>query len=459
MSIVSQQRSIVFGRVASGMLFAAFSFFLGVQPVSADGSGAAVLPAALSDEAAVVGGTDAADPDAGEAKVKKKKKKKKKNDFRVYWKNGLRFRSNDRNFRFKLGGTMQLDAGIVTPSRALQEEFDIDSMGNDVKFRRARFALEGTLYKIFDFKFQYGFVNGDAGVRDMYVALKKVPFLQRIQVGQFKEPFSLERMTSSNNVTFMERSLQSRLEPRRNPGIGAFMHFLDKRMTAAAGAFRITDDLGDTFDSGSPYSLAARVTGLPWYDNKGKHLLHLGLSYAFDFRNGDEIRVRQRPSTQFGPRLVDTGKFITNDITYLDPEIALVVGPFSLQAEYLHAFLNQEYIGDPQFSGWYVETSYFLTGEYRPYNRRLAKFKRLKPIEDFGWGEGSGWGAWQVAARFSQFDLNSGDVEGGRMEDFTFGVNWYLNRSIRVMFNYVYGDRNDRPGSENVYQMRFQTAF
>ena len=80
MSIVSQQRSIVSGRVALGMLFAAFFFFLGVQPVSADASGAAAVPVSLSDEAAIVGGADAAGADAGEAKVKKKKKKKKKKE-------------------------------------------------------------------------------------------------------------------------------------------------------------------------------------------------------------------------------------------------------------------------------------------------------------------------------------------------------------------------------------------
>ncbi len=143
----------------------------------------------------------------------------------------------------------------------------------------------------------------------------------------------------------------------------------------------------------------------------------------------------------------------------MNPEIAWVQGPFSLQAEYLHTFLNQEHIGDPQFAGWYAEASYFLTGEHRPYNRKRAKFSRLKPEKDFRWGEDSGWGAVQVAARISQLDLNSGEIAGGRMQDFTFGVNWYLNPAVRVMFNYVYGDRMDRPGSENVYQMRFQTAF
>ena len=390
---------------------------------------------------------------------KSKSKSKSKRDFRVYWKRGVRFVTEDKKFRFRIGGRMQVDAGITDASGVVQEEFDLNGIESGVRFRRAGLYLEGTLYKNFEFKFQYDFAQGVSDFQDVYVAVKRVPWVQRIQVGHFKEPFSLERMTSSNNITFMERSLQSPFDPSRNTGIGMFMKFFKRRMTLAAGAFRITDGLGDGFGSDSPYSLAARVTGLPFYEDKGKFLVHLGLSYAFDFRSGDEIRFRQRPSTGFGPRLVDTEKFVTNDITYIDPEVAVVVGPFSMQAEYLQSFLNQEYLDNPEFFGWYVQASYFLTGEHRPYNKTKGAFARLKPHENFGWGEGSGWGAFQVAARLSQLNLTSGDIQGGRLQDVTLGLNWYLNPVVRVMFNYVYGDRMDSAGSENVYQMRFQTAF
>ena len=381
-----------------------------------------------------------------------------KDDFRVYWKQGVRFETPDQEFKFRIGGRMQLDMGILKPSGAIQDEFDMDSFESGVRFRRARIYLSGTLYKDIDFKFQYDFAGGVTGFKDVYVAMNNIPGLQRIQVGHFKEPFSLEQLTSSNDITFMERSLMSPFEAARNTGFGVFMNFLEQRMTFAAGAFRIVDNLGDGFGGESPYSISARVTGLPWYEDDGRQLLHLGFSYAHNFRSNSPVKFRQRPSTGFGPRLIDTGEFLTDDVNYIDPEVALVVGPFSLQAEYLQSFFDSSDISDPEFFGWYAEASYFVTGENRPYNRKKATFTRVQPHHDFGWGEGSGWGAFQVGARLSQLRLSSGDVDGGRLQDLTLGLNWYLNPNARIMFNYVYADR-DPIGSENVYQMRFQLAF
>ena len=143
----------------------------------------------------------------------------------------------------------------------------------------------------------------------------------------------------------------------------------------------------------------------------------------------------------------------------LNPELALVLGPLSLQAEYLQTLAKTPEVSDPEFFGWYVEASYFLTGESRPYDTRKGVFGRIQPKRDFNWGEGSGWGAWQVGARWSQLNLNSGGIGGGRLQDLTLGLNWYLNPVMRVMFNYVYGDRSSPSGSENVYQMRFQIAL
>lgn len=380
-------------------------------------------------------------------------------NFRVYWKDSVRFETKDGDFKFRIGGRMQLDAGITGPSGVIQQEFDVDGVESGVRFRRARLYLSGTFFKDFDFKFQYDFAGGVSGFKDVYIGANSVPFLQRVQVGHFKEPFSLEQIASSNDITFMERSLQSPFEASRNTGVGVFMHFLDKRMMFATGGFRIVDDLGDGFGSDSPYSIAARLTGTPIYEEEGRTLLHLGLSYDHNFLNGEEVRFRQRPSTGFGPRLVNTGDFVTGDINFIDPEVALVLGPFSVQAEYLQSFVDQEELNDPRFFGWYAEVSYFLTGEHRPYSAEKATFTRLKPNENFGWGEGTGWGAFQVGARVSQLNLNSGGIDGGRLQDLTLGLNWYLNPVMRIMFNYVYGDRSSPSGSENVYQMRFQLAF
>lgn len=379
--------------------------------------------------------------------------------FRAYWKRGLRMETSDGNFEMAIGGRMLLDAGIIGPSQVIQDEFDIDSSESGIRFRSARLYLKGTVYENFDFKFQYDFAEGVAGFKDVYIGANNVPFLQRIQIGHFKEPFSLEQLTSRTALTFMERSLQAPFEAARNTGVGVFTTFLDKRMTFAAGAFRIVDDLGDGFGSNFPYSIAARATGLPWYEEDGERLLHIGFSYAFNSYDDEPVRFRQRPSTGFGPRLVDTGEFAMDHFNALNPELALVLGPLSLQAEYLQTLAKTPEVSDPEFFGWYVEASYFLTGESRPYDTRKGVFGRIQPKRDFNWGDGSGWGAWQVGARWSQLNLNSGGIGGGRLQDLTLGLNWYLNPVMRVMFNYVYGDRSSPSGSENVYQMRFQIAL
>ena len=62
----------------------------------------------------------------------------------------------------------------------------------------------------------------------------------------------------------------------------------------------------------------------------------------------------------------------------------------------------------------YAFVSYFLTGENRPYNRKMGVFDRVKPYEDFfrvrtcDGNVGTGHGAWELAYRFSYIDMLDG---------------------------------------------------
>ena len=113
--------------------------------------------------------------------------------------------------------------------------------------------------------------------------------------------------------------------------------------------------------------------------------------------------------------------------------------------------------GDPQFNGFYAFASYFLTGEHRPYSTSSGTFAGIKPKQNFLDGKG-GLGAWEIAARYSQLDLNDEGIDGGKLGDFTFGLNWYLNPNYRVTFNYVFADLKD-VGDTHILGMRFQVAF
>jgi phosphate-selective porin OprO/OprP len=384
-------------------------------------------------------------------------KKEEGSTFRAYWKDSLRFETADGAFKMRIGGRIQLDTAIIKPSGLAQEDLDLDGLESGIEFRRARLYTEGQIYKDFGWKFEYDFA--DSAFKDVFLYARNVPGVQQIKLGHYKEPFSLEELTSDNFTTFMERGLPNVFAPHRRTGVGAHMVFLDQRMTWAAGGYRgDTNNLGFGFGGEQAYDLTTRLTGLPWYDDTG-HLLHLGLSYSHQFRSNFELSYAQRPEAHLAPNFVDTPDFLTDGVDLLNPELALIVGPFSAQAEYIQTFVDTpEGMGDPRFFGWYGFVSYFLTGESRAYNLEDAAFERVKPHDNFGFARGTGWGALEAAARFSQLSLDSGGVSGGRLADTTLGLTWYLNPNMRILANYVYANRTPQ-SSANIYEARFQVDY
>jgi phosphate-selective porin OprO/OprP len=384
-------------------------------------------------------------------------KEKKPDTFRFFWKEGPKFETADGNFKLHLGGRIQNDWAVVQSSEALQDLLDIDAVDTGTEFRRARLELDGDIYRDFYFKFQLDFAGGEVTFKDVYLGAHHVPVVQDVRVGHFKEPFSLEELTSSNYITFMERGLPNVFSPERNTGVAILPNFLDERMTYSLGVFRgETQETGNGFGDPESYDLATRITGLPWYADDGAKLVHLGFSYVRRFLSDSDVRFRQRPESHLAPRFVDTDDFEASSVDVIDPELAVILGPASLQAEYMRNFVNADQVNDPAFDGWYAYLSYFLTGEHRVYKREAAAFDKVKPKRNFNFGPEGGWGAWEVGARLSKVNLDSEDVRGGDLRDATLGVNWYLNPNMRIMANYVHSDRTDTSGGANIWESRFQ---
>jgi phosphate-selective porin OprO/OprP len=382
------------------------------------------------------------------------------NELQVFWKEGIRMESADGAFKLRIGGRLQNDWGVVSPDQDLRETLpDLAGQGSGTNWRRARLQIQGSIYERIGTKLEFDFAGGGANLRDAYIELLKLPYAGTFRVGHFKEPMSLEEMTSDSYTTFIERSVMNAFAPSRNTGFLVQNAPLEQRMTWALGGFRLTDDAtGNGFSDDATYDITGRVTGLPWYENDGEHLLHLGLSATQQFRDGTTARFSQRPEVRLGnPNYVDTGAIPADGAQIVTPELALVYGPFSFQTEYTHAFVDGDFGTDNvDFYGLYAQVSWFLTGEHRPYKTSEGAFDRVSPEENFDLK--GGLGAFEVALRYSRLDLDDEQVEGGMLNDGTIGLNWYLNPNVRTSFNYV-GGRLQDVGWTNQFVARFQIDF
>jgi len=394
------------------------------------------------------------------------------NDWKFKWSNGFKLDRNDGAFKLKFGGRIQNDWAMVDLNEPLENA--IGGEGHGTEIRRARLFFSGTVYDRVIFKAQYDFANtGDdkGDIKDAYIGLTKLGPIDKVLVGHMKESFSLDALTSSKNITFMERALTETFALGRNTGFAVHDKVLDKRILWQAGAFKNSNDAAFGFDDDGMWNLTGRVVGVPLYEDGGEKVVHLGFSYSHQFRGGSDymLRYRRRPESHLAPYMADTGSMIpSNNINLINPEVAVVWGPASFQAEYTRSFVNgDDGMRNTTFWGTYAQLSYFLTGEHRNYKFGSGKFGRVSPNANFNPMKGD-WGAFQVGVRYSYLDLNDEFVRGGKMWDITAAINWHLFPNTRVSLNYVHSeldnrlispDPDDVDGNADIVEARFQLDF
>ncbi len=381
-------------------------------------------------------------------------------DLRVMFKRGLRFESPDGLVKLKIGFRIHNDYIFPIDDDDSRGVVPFDENIRAI-FRRARLYLSGTIYGNLAFKIQMDFTDGDADFKDVFMELKKVLGAFAVRVGQFKEPFGLEELTSSNYITFMERFAGNALAPSRSTGLMAHGTAAENLIAWAAGVFFDSDDYGDRdrpTGVGSEFNFTGRVAATPLYADKGNSVFHIGAAASHRNPNDDMVRYRARPEIRTINRIVDTGTGMAESVSLYNAEAAVVFGPFSAQGEYTHAAVNAQNgsFSDPEFRAFYLMASFFLTGETRPYDMKKKVFSRVQPNANLG--EDGGCGAWEFAARYSNLNLNEQVVQGGELNSVTLGLNWYLNPNTRVMFNYVYANR-DRMDPVQFAGVRFQIDF
>lgn len=390
------------------------------------------------------------------------------------WKNGLKF-ADDSGNEVKIGGRVFADWAWFTED----EDFENTSLlraQDGTEIRQARLFMSGKMHDLISYKVQLDFASSST-FKDVYIGFEDSPlFGIDILVGQFKQPLGLEYIQSSKYITFMERAQLSNYVVNRQSGLFLGKRFFDQRMRVAASVFRNSNGIGESVGDDTT-GFAGRWTGVPWMNDEGS-LLHIGVGGAT--RGADNGRqlfksnfFRTKPEAALQPSYAITRVDSLDRSDFIDFEGAVVLGPFSVQGEYMLMNLTNQAGDDASFTSWYGQASWFLTGESRPYSAKTAVFGRVKPKSNYT--RSGGTGAVELAARFSSTDLNDGRFEGGTLDAITLGANWYLNPNTRLMFNWVRSDgespapatdpgdgsftEQSATGVVNAFMTRFQIDF
>lgn len=364
------------------------------------------------------------------------------------WQGITRFDFYDGMWSLRLGLDLMTDATWVSESRRLEQE--LGPLDNSYDLRRLRLKARGQILRrwLYSLSWDYGL---DRGLKDAYLEGFERLFFNhaRMRLGNQQEPFSLQNMSSLYAIGFMENSLPvAAISPGRNFGAMLFHNEDAVRLRWSAGVFTSSNKSGDN-QSQSDYQFTGRVAWLPVFRQDGRRLVQLGTSISFRNPADGTVQYGARPEARALPFFIETPALGASRNRLVDLEFLLVWDQLWVQSELVDAAPNTTDFGGLSFGGYSMELGWFITGEHRNYYAKDGVIGRLVPSRSF-----KKFGAFEFAFRLSTLDLNSGPVQSGRMEDFTFGLNWYLTQGTRITANYVHSQVIGG-GKANIVMLRY----
>ncbi|MBL4836136.1 MAG: hypothetical protein JKY34_01045 [Kordiimonadaceae bacterium] len=355
------------------------------------------------------------------------KGKKAKKKVRVALKPTPKFKSADGSFVAKFVGFGQMDSVF--------QNNDTVAHPNGTTVRRARLGLAGKAFNVWGYKFLYEFANNNKpSLQDMFITYKGFKNVA-ITLGQAKEPVGLEWQSPSKYWTFMELPVTTSLTPRRS--IGTIMTATFDKLRFTTGLFG--ENANKTRTANEGYSIDIHMAFTPFH-TKTTHL-HGAVHYSY--RVPDDQTNTLKYGGKHETSVTPTASITTGNIGSVDHNILLggemlwVNGPFSVQAEYTQSTVSRDAgFVDEKFQSYYVQGSWFLTGESKNFNPKKYGHGRIAPHAPFKPGK-SDWGALELAFRYGLLDLHDNVITGGSLRRFTGALNWHPNTYTRFSMNYT----------------------
>lgn len=395
-------------------------------------------------------------------------------------KDGFSVSSADGAYRLRVGGLAQLEGKFFIQDEELP-------FANTFSFSKVRPSFEGTVAHHFDYRVILDLVTTPA----MVEALVTANFDPRIKAtaGRFKVPFGLETLQSDAATCMITRGLPSALCPSRDVGLQVGGDLWGGALSYAVGIFNgPVDGASNSTDTNDGKDAFARVYTTPFKSSDQVFLqgLSLGIAGSYGYENdvtnalGTSVTTTNLPSYRtvggntFFSYAAPTGTPIATtaradgERLRFTPQIYWSIASFDMLAEYVattqHIAMSTTADDDITNTAWQVAVGYVITGE-------KASFKGVTPGTSVG---GDGWGAWQLVARYGVLEIDDKAFDNGYASrtasassatNVGVGVNWYLNRNIKLMLNYdqvIFEDGaagNDDRETEQVIQSRIQFSF
>ncbi|SFV53498.1 Phosphate-specific outer membrane porin OprP; Pyrophosphate-specific outer membrane porin OprO [hydrothermal vent metagenome] len=328
------------------------------------------------------------------------------------------------------------------------------------QFRGVQIYHKGSFFgkKLF-YKMGYEFSNITVNhIKDLYLGykgkIKKTKTKYRIKFGNFKVPFSL-----SQSDMFMEGALNNTFIDGRNFGGELLLSqqiargYLNLFTSYYQGS--INDRIHhNQLDKGT---ISARVTYAKAFTKH--HIISFGSGYAKEKFLDGTLKYKQGSESKFMyEQYVSTKIKYVSSVQKNNFEFLYIFSKYCMQAAYTQVAVKNN-LDIYKYDGYYIEGSYFYLGQGRGYDVKKSTLEQIQPNRD---------GAIEFALRYSAINLNSSgkkhikDESGGSQQDIAFGVNWYYNKEIEWMFNYILAfpkATKDYDGMLQVYQTRLIFAF
>lgn len=363
----------------------------------------------------------------------------------------LMFSSTDNRFRYWFDNRVYFDGAVYISDNTYQGVEH--KIGNGVNIRRMRFAMKAIIWGNWGGEIDFDFGNNAVDIKDAYI--RYIGKNWQIKAGNFREPMSLETLTTSRYITLMERPYATEQAPSRHLGVAYKMFFNKAYFEAGLFSSNLANDLIRDQNKSNGTNAGWSVTGRAAYApiKKERMVLHIGASGSYRVPKIQELGDPEN-SFRYGENAeteINRKKYIDTDWvpycktkTIYGLEAAYAVKNFRIQGEYLQTNITRDAdkvpTGEDKFSmhGYYVMGSWIINNADYYYNMSDAEFSQV----DF---RNNKKGAFEVALRYSFMDANTFKdgvdipfMQGGSGETYTAGVSYYFNYNVKLMLNYAY---------------------